>query len=155
MIPVLTGGDGGLVFFLADLDLFTHLRIEGEFRVWLVLRIHWNCNRTVFYSVSGDLYECAVAPEGAAGVAFGYYMISPSAGRTKYTEWQQYCSCHASAISVFLFCLFQTHLVKLLLMHWANPNLLNCNNEKPSGGWKSMCIMCATILWHIFSFLLT
>ncbi|KAF2988211.1 hypothetical protein EK904_007193 [Melospiza melodia maxima] len=26
----------------------------------------------------------------------------------------------------------KTNLVKLLLMHQANPNLLNCNNEKPS-----------------------
>lgn len=38
-------------------------------------------------------------------------------------------------------------------MHQANPSLLNCNNEKPSGRWKSMYIMGILAIVTLFSFL--
>lgn len=41
---------------------------------------------------------------------------------------------HPAWYSLFrLSLMFQTSLVKILLMHQANPNLLNCNEEKASG----------------------
>lgn len=38
-------------------------------------------------------------------------------------------------------------------MHQANPNLLNCNNEKPSGRWKSMYTVYILPIVTLFSFL--
>jgi len=35
-----TGGDGGLVFFLTDADLFAYVRMEEDFGVGVMLRMH-------------------------------------------------------------------------------------------------------------------
>lgn len=47
--------------------------------------------------------------------------------------------------------MFQTNLVKLLLMHQANPNLLNCNEEKASGRlWASWDHWAVTVSFLLY-----
>lgn len=78
----MTGGDGELVFFLTDADLFTCVRMAGDFGDGVMLKSYKNC---ILFCLLRFIPMCVVAAEGGIleVLPMVYHMISASAGRNE------------------------------------------------------------------------